>query len=292
MTMSSTIETTSDKKMRKLLDDYDYQRPQRGDFMDAEVMQIEHDRILVDLGAKTDAVIPPGELKNTDEALLEDLSEGDIVPVYIMHPPTMLDKPKVSLQRGMEKSEWARAEKLLEEKKILHLEIVGKNKGGLLIKFGRLEGFLPASLMPTVARSPNREIAEKIKLNLIGEKIYLTLIEVKPHKKKLIFSAREQQEKIKQNVFDDIHMDEVKNGIVVNLVEYGAFVDLLGVDGLLHISNLDWVHQDHPSDVLSLGEKIEVKIIDVDEEKERIGLSRKALLDPIEAFELEGDTAK
>lgn len=286
MTLKSISDTTTKKNMSKLLDEYDYERPKRGQFMDAEIMQIEHDRILVDLGAKTDAVVPVREMKNTDEAILEDLSEGDMVPVYIMQPPTMMQKPTVSIQRGISKQDWDRAEQLLENKELIQLKIIGHNKGGLLVKFGNLEGFLPASLMPTVVRASNREVSEKIKSNLVGERIYLSVIEVKPKANRLILSARKKRSEIKQKVYDDIQVGDIRKGIVVNLVDFGAFIDLLGVDGLLHISELSWMRADHPSEVLSLGDKIEVKVLDIDPENERMGLSRKALINPVEAYEI------
>jgi small subunit ribosomal protein S1 len=290
MTIKKLSDTMKNKSMSKLLDEYDYNRPKRGQFMDAEIMQIEHDRILVDLGAKTDAVVPVRELKNTDESILEDLTEGDMVPVYIMQPPTMMQKPTVSLQRGIEKQDWNRAEQLLESKEIIQLRIVDHNKGGLLVKFGNLEGFLPASLMSTVARASNREMAEKIKSNLIGERVYMSVIEVKSKADRLIFSARENQDEIKQKMYQELQPGDIRNGIVVNLVEFGAFVDLFGVDGLLHISELGWIRREHPSEVLSLGDKIEVKVLDVDPENGRIGLSRKALINPVEAYDISTET--
>ena len=287
MTDKNLAENNTEMSMGQLLQEYSYERPKRGDFIDAEVMQIDENHILLDLGAKTDAIITPNELKNTDEKFLEDLKEGDIVPVYVMRPPTMLRKPKVSLQRGMEKADWDRANQLEENKELIKLEVTGKNKGGLLIKFGHLEGFLPASLMPTVSRAPGRRAAEQVKSNLIGEDIYLYVIQANPRRKKLIFSAREDQNRIVEKRMSELHEGDVVNGIVANLVEYGAFIDLLGVDGLLHISELEWDRTEHPSEILELGEKIEVKILEIDEENERISLSRKALLNPIEDLALE-----
>ncbi|MEJ2757754.1 MAG: S1 RNA-binding domain-containing protein [Anaerolineales bacterium] len=286
MTMNELSDTLRKNSMSQLLDEYDYNRPKRGQFVDAEILQIAHDRILVDLGAKTDAVVPVKELKNTDEAILEDLSEGDMVPVYIMQPPTMMRKPTVSLQQGIEKQDWSRAKQLLNSQEITQLTITDFNKGGLLVEFGNLEGFLPASLMPTVARMSDRDIAEKVKSNLIGEQVYLSVIEVNPRADRLIFSAREKQDEIKQKIYQQLQPGEVRNGIVVNLVDFGAFVNLFGVDGLLHVSEIEWARIEHPSEVLSLGDKIEVKILDIDVEKERIGLSRKALINPIEAYEV------
>jgi len=282
MTMKNALDTMTNMSMSNLLDEYDYNRPKRGQFIDAQIMQIEHDRILVDLGAKTDAVVPVRELKNTDEAILEDLSEGDMVPVYILKPPTMMQKPTVSLQRGVEKRDWNRAEQLLESKEVIQLTISGHNKGGLLVKFGNLEGFLPASLMPTVARATSREMAEKIKSNLVGEEVYVMVIKVEPKLKKLIFSARIEKEKLLPKLYAELEVGDIRRGIVVNLVDYGAFIDLLGIDGLVHISEIDRARIEHPSEVLGLGEKLEVKILSINEENRRIGLSRKAMINPIE----------
>jgi ribosomal protein S1 len=287
MTDNGTSRKTSKMKMGKMLEEYSYERPKKGMFMDGEVMQIDHDRILVDLGAKTDAVVPPKEMKKTSGRLLDDISEGDVVPVFILKPPSMFRKTVVSLQRGVEKEDWDQAKALAESDEIIKCKVNGKNKGGLLIKFGNLEGFLPASLTPTVARAPNRKVTEAIKASLIGEELYLKVIKAEPKRKKLIFSGRMDREEIQRKIYQELQPDNIRKGIVVNLVEYGAFVDLLGVDGLIHISELDWTRTEHPDEVLSLGEKIEVKIIDIDEENDRVSLSRKAVIDPIEEYALE-----
>ena len=285
------INQISGLSMGQLLSEYAYERPEKGDFMDAEVMQIECDRILMDLGAKTDAVVSRGELKRTDDDILEDLSEGDIIQVYVLQPPSMLQKPQVSIQRGLEKTDWDRAEVMEKNGTIEKFTITGKNKGGLLVQFGRLEGFVPASLMPTVSRAPGRKIAEKIKANLVGEEIYLKVIQADARRRKLILSARESEDEIARARMRELEPGTVVNGIVVNLVDYGAFIDLFGVDGLLHISELEWVRTSDPAEVLELGQKLEVKVLDLDPEEERISLSRKALLDPIETLAIEPEAA-
>ena len=285
------INQISGLSMGQLLSEYAYEPPEKGDFMDAEVMQIECDRILMDLGAKTDAVVSRGELKRTDDDILEDLSEGDIIQVFVLQPPSMLQKPQVSIQRGLEKADWDRAEVMMKNETIEKFIITGKNKGGLLVQFGRLEGFVPASLMPTVFRVPGRRIAEKIKANLVGEEIYLKVIQADARRRKLILSARESEDEIARARMRELEPGTVVNGIVVNLVDYGAFIDLFGVDGLLHISELEWVRTTDPAEVLELGQKLEVKVLDLDPEEKRISLSRKALLDPIETLGIEPEAA-
>ncbi len=278
----SQIKNIANMNMGQLLKEYSYTRPEKGDFLEAQIMQIEQNRILVDLGAKTDGVVTPREYKKTDPSILDELNEGDHVDVYVLSSPTMLQKPRVSLQRGMERADWDRAKTLMKEGTVAAYEITGKNKGGLLVQFGHLEGFLPASLMPSVSRAPSRKVAETTKSNLVGEEVYLKVIQANSRKKKLIFSAREDQDEITRKRLAELQSGDVVNGIVVNLVDYGAFIDLFGVDGLLHISELEYGRTDHPSDVLNYGDKLEVKILEIDEENQRISLSRKALVDPID----------
>ena len=273
--------------MSSLLDEYTYQRPKKGQFREAEIMQIDRDRILLDLGGKTDAVVTPAEMKRTDDDLLSQLSEGDTVPVYVLSAPRMLQKPTVSLQRGLEKMDWDRARDLMENKQLAKLKVIGKNKGGLVIGFGRLTGFLPASLLPVISSMRNRKLSEKVKKNLVGEELLLSIIEVNPKRKRLIFSGRQMEDQIRQRIFTELVAGETRHGFVVNLVDYGAFVDLLGAVGLLHISEIDWIKPSHPSDVLSLGDKIEVKILDVEPAEGKVSLSRKALLDPFNDYALE-----
>jgi ribosomal protein S1 len=281
MTKHQTTRTAG-SNLEQLLQEYSYRRPERGDFLEAEVMQIDRDRILVDLGAKTDAVVTPSELRQTDPDIVEDLDVGDLVQVYVLRPPSLLHKPRVSIQRGQEKQDWDRAKQLEESGEVVALEVTGRNKGGLLVRFGRLEGFVPASLFPAVSRMPSRKLAEELKESLIGEQIYLNVIEAKPRRKKLILSARENREAIAARRLEELEPGEAVNGYVVNLVEFGAFIDLLGIDGLLHISELEYGNTEDPADVFTIGEKVEVLVLSLDHEQQRVSLSRKALVDPIE----------
>lgn len=262
----------------QLLDDYEYTRPKKGEFYDAEVMMVDDDRILVDIGAKTDGVVTPRELRNTDEDLIDDLDVGDVVPVYIKRPPNMLRKTTVSLQKGAEKEAWERAQELMDTATPIELEVIGKNKGGLLVKLGRLRGFIPASLNPVIARFKSYKMREKVKKNLIGEKLVVYPITVDSAKNKLIFSMRENPSHIEERRLRTLQEGDVVEGIVVSIEDYGAFVSLMGVDGLLHISELSWEHVDDVQDEISLGDKIEVEILSIDRDERKVQLSRKRLL--------------
>ena len=284
MTQHINTKPMSNQKFKQLLEQYDYVRPKKGDFMEAEVLQIDSNRILLDLGLKTDAVVTTNELKKTDEEIVESLNIGDFVPVYVLNPPTMMRKPTVSLQRGLEKKDWDKANELLDNKQLVQATVSGKNKGGLLIKFGKLEGFLPASLTPAISRMNDRKSADQVKRNLIGEDMLLQIIEVNKQRKRLIFSARENPTKIEEQIFYELYPDQVRTGIVVNLVEYGAFIDLLGVDGLLHISEMADDEPKHPGDILEIGDKIDVRITDIDSGNKRVSLSLKGTTETANQF--------
>ena len=268
----------TNKKFSQLLDNYEYSRPKKGEFYDAEVMLVDPDRILVDLGAKTDGVVTPRELRDTDEDLVTSLNVGDQIPVYVKSPPNMLRKTAVSIQKGAEKEAWDRANALLESGKAVELEVVGKNKGGLLVKLGRLQGFVPASLVPVAARFKNRRLKEKVKGNLVGEKLLLHIIQVNPARNKLIFSMRENMTEIEAIRLKELQEGDVVEGVIVSIEDYGAFVHLMGVDGLLHISEVSWDHVDDVSDLFSRGDKIEVEVLSIDRDEKKVQLSRKRLL--------------
>lgn len=267
-----------DHKFSKLLDNYDYAPPKKGEFFDAEVVLIEDDRILVDLGTKIDGVVTPKEMRRTDEDLVESLEIGDMVPVYVKAPPSVLRKTQVSIQKGAEKDDWEEAKRILDEDAVVELPVTGKNKGGLLVKLDRLEGFVPTSQIPVVARFRNRRQRDQIKQKLVGENLLLKVLDVNPKKNKLIFSMRDNVNEIINQRLQQLNQGDTVNGIVVSIEEYGAFVNLLGIDGLLHISELSWEHVENVEDILEVGEKIEVEILDIDYDEQQVKLSRKSLL--------------
>jgi ribosomal protein S1 len=159
------------------------------------------------------------------------------------------------------------------------LTVTDQNKGGLVVRFGRLRGFVPNSHIPELRRGQSRQHAETYKNKKIDSQILLTFIEVNHKKRRLILSARETNQERKIHRLRELEIGQEITGRVVHIVDYGAFVDLGGLDGLIHISELDWRRVRHPSDVLQVGDEVSVFIKDVDVERERVSLSRKELLD-------------
>ncbi len=258
-------------------------RPRRGDVYEATILSIGQHDILVTTQGKRDGLILERDLENIDETYLESLEVGDKVPVRIVKIPLNRNAVVVSLKQGLEHQDWIRAETLMEQKKVIQAEVVDTNRGGVLAAFGRLQGFVPNSHLTSIPRGADRDQRTSLKQELIGRTLSLAVIEVNPRRRRLILSERAAAGKRREEVLQELHEGAIRKGVVSNLVDFGAFIDLGGVDGLLHISEMSWDHVGHPRDVLDVGEEVEVYVLDVDRDRERIALSRKRLLpDPWE----------
>jgi small subunit ribosomal protein S1 len=260
------------------LNNYDYQNPLPGQVLEGKIIRMDDDGILVDIGLKRDALVPAKDLSQVDEQYLSQLVVGDQITVYVLSQAVGDNELQVSLSKGLEHKSWEKAEKYLQEGLNTELSIIGYNRGGLIVKFETLRGFLPFSLVPEIhgIRSPKR--AEKIKSELVGTQMNMKIIEVARQRNRLIFSAAAAQEQQRKERIKELEKGQIITGRVVSIVDFGAFVDLDGIDGLIHISQLDWKKVKHPSEVVKVGDEVQVKVISVDVERERISLSRKSLL--------------
>jgi small subunit ribosomal protein S1 len=260
-----------------LLTQYDHQPPKAGEVMQATIIQVDKDGILVDVGIKRDVTIPAKDYTRLGQSFIDSLTPGDQIPVYVIGQAEDSGELQLSLSKGLENQVWEKAEKNLAEGTTLELDVLGHNRGGLIVRFESLRGFLPFSLVPELQgiRSPKR--ADEIKNSLVGKPILAKVTEVDRSRNRLIFSAEAaQKEKIEQRM-RELKKGQVLTGRVVKILDFGAFVDLGGVDGLVHISQLSW-KKARPADLVNIGDEIEVKVLDVDIERQRISLSRKALL--------------
>jgi len=178
----------------------------------------------------------------------------------------------------LEQKTWEEAEKILQQGEILTLEVVGHNRGGLILKYEGLRGFVPFSLVPELQGIRNPKRAESIKNNLVGTQMDVKITEVDQERRRLILSADAAQQQKRMKRLEAFKRGQVVNGRVVKLVDFGVFIDLDGIDGLIHVSQLAWKKVKHPSECVKVGDEIEVKVIEIDHQRHRIGLSRKALL--------------
>ncbi len=259
-------------------DDYDYKRPQRGQVLEAVILSIGENDMIVDLGGKWDGIVPPKDLEMLDEAYRTRLQIGDHVPVVVIGTGDRGEAITVSLKKGLEQEDWLKAQDSLDNGKVVESPVFDFNQGGVLVTFGRLQGFVPNSHLSSLPPGARGTRLQEAKENLVGEVLPLIVIEVNQRRRRLILSERAARRQQRQQIIKDLSEGDIVTGTVCNLVDFGAFVDMGGFVGLIHISELDWTHVNHPSDVLSLGDEVKVYVLNVDQEQKRIGLSRKRLL--------------
>lgn len=263
----------------EMLDQYEYNIPERGQILQGEIIRIEDDAVIMNVGAKRDAIVPHSDLNRLDEELISSLRTGAEIPVYVLRTPVGDEELLVSINKGLEQIDWTRAEELVESEETLELTVSGYNKGGLLVQFGQLEGFVPNSHVPDLRYGGANAELESIKARWVGETLLVKTLEVDQERRRLIFSAKAAHKEHRRRTLEELEIGATITGRVANLVNYGAFVDIGGgVSGLLHVSELAWHRVEHPAKVLSVGEEIEVEIQDVDVERERVSLSRKAVM--------------
>lgn len=262
----------------ELLDQYDYESPQRGQILEGEILSIDENEILVDVGTKRDAIVPRTDLDRLPAEMVESLEVGQKVLVYVLRPMDNEGNLIVSINKALQQADWERAEHLLETGEVVEAQVVGYNKGGLLATFGRIRGFIPQSHVADIPRSATGDQLRDAKNDMMGQQLKVKVVEVNRERNRLILSEREAQQAVKQQMLEDLEVGSVVKGTVVGLVDFGAFVDIGGIDGLIHISNLDRRYVNHPSDVLEIGDEVEVRIDEVDTKNQRISLNRAALM--------------
>jgi len=258
---------------------YNFSPPHRGEIRTATILHIEPREIIVDMGAKRDGIVPSQDLERLDDEFRASLSVGAEVPVYVMNPRDGEDNLLVSINMGLQRYDWEKARKLLEEEEPVDVKVVGNNRGWILVRWNRLEGFIPSSHLTSAGYSRDRRSAWD---ELTGEILTVKVIEVDQDRRRLIFSEREAQRewraKQKARLLSELDEGDVVEGTVTGLRDFGAFVNLGGADGLIHVSELAWHRVDHPRDILEEGDKIDVYILNLDRKTNRIALSRKRLL--------------
>jgi small subunit ribosomal protein S1 len=266
-----------------LLQTYLHEPPRRGQVLEGQVIWLDDKALYLDVGAKRDAIVPYAELNKLGEDLVAEITAGDLFPVYVMRTPVGNEELLVSLEKGLMEQDWERAEACLAQDETLELEVVGHNKGGVMVQFERLQGFVPNSRVPQLRRVFARDEQQTLKSRLLGTTLLLKVLEVDRERRRLVLSATDAQREQQRAQLEALQPGQVMTGRVVNIVQYGAFIDLGAVQGLLHISKLAWERVNHPSDVLEVGDEIDVLVEKVNLEKKRVSLNRRELLpDPWE----------
>ncbi len=243
-----------------------------GDIVDGIIVKVDRDEVLLDIGYKTEGVIPSRELSIKHDVDPNDVvSVGDSVEALVLQKEDKEGRLILSKKRAQYERAWGDIEKIKAEDGVVEGTVIEVVKGGLIMDIG-LRGFLPASL---VEMRRVRDLDP-----YIGQKIEAKIIELDKNRNNVVLSRRawleQTQSAVRQNFLTELTKGQVRKGVISSIVNFGAFVDLGGVDGLVHVSELSWKHIDHPNEVVQVGDEVTVEVLDVDMDRERVSLSLKA----------------
>lgn len=266
--LNSVIESISDSKAKELLDQYvETTSPKKG-LVKGKVVKITDKEVLVNVGLKSEGIIPLGDFDS-----IEDISIGDQVDVYLDDIGGAQGLASISKRKADFVKVWDDVQETCEEGNPVEAEVIRRVKGGLMVKVYGAEAFLPGS---QIDMKPAREVDIEV-----GDKFNVRIIKVNFKRRNIVVSRRvlleeEQKEKV-EKFFVEIEEGQIAKGIVKNITEFGAFIDLGGIDGLLHITDMSWGRINHPSEMLSIGDEVEIEIIKVDRDSQRVSLGLKQL---------------
>ena len=257
-----------------------------GDIVVGTVVRVDPDEVLVDIGYKSEGVIPPYELSVRNNSNPDEIVKvGDRIEALVLQKEDDEGRLVLSKKRAQYERAWGRIEKLMNEGGTVTGQVIEVVKGGLIVDIG-LRGFLPASLVDL------RRVRDL--QPFIGEPIEAKVIELDRNRNNVVLSRRayleEEQAEQRHAFLADLKEGDVREGVVSSVVNFGAFVDLGGMDGLVHVSELSWRHVNHPGEIVTVGDKVKVKVLEVDYGRERISLSiRQTAEDPWETFARDAD---
>jgi small subunit ribosomal protein S1 len=268
----------------------DLDMPGRGDLREGVIVEIRPSELLVNVGSKRDGVVPQSDLSRLDPEFVKSLREGQTVDVVIAKQPEDDGVFLLSMADAMQQRDWLIAQQLLESGEITTHRVRSYNKGGLTVEFNHLHGFVPASHILDMPRSLTEDQRREEFEARIGQEMRLKVIEVDPKRRRLVMSQmlaeREYRSAMKEDLFKKIAVGDVVKGVVRSMRPFGAFVDIGGVDGLLHVSEIGFGAINHPREVLAVGQEVTVQVIRIDPDSQRVALSRKRLLaNPWEGIE-------
>ncbi len=252
-----------------------------GDIVEGTVVKVDRDEVLLDIGYKTEGVIPSRELSIKHDVDPHDVVKtGEHIEALVLQKEDKEGRLILSKKRAQYERAWGTIEKVKEEDGVVTGTVIEVVKGGLILDIG-LRGFLPASL---VEMRRVRDLQP-----YVGKEIEAKIIELDRNRNNVVLSRRawleQTQSEVRQNFLNTLQKGQIRKGVVSSIVNFGAFVDLGGVDGLVHVSELSWKHIDHPGEVVEVGQDVTVEVLDVDMDRERVSLSLKSTQeDPWQQF--------
>ena len=236
----------------------DYYNLQYGDTVDGIIMHIDRDEILVDIGSKSEGVVPSKEMSSLLPEEKEEIHVGDEVLVFVVQAEDKEGRAVLSLDKARQEKSWRRLQQMFETGEVLQAKVINYNKGGVLVNLDGVRGFVPASQVTGISRGPDAQKQSDM-ARMVGGSLSLKIIEINRNRNRLILSERqavqEVREQRKDEILDRLREGDVREGTVTSITDFGAFVDIGGADGLVHLSELSWSRVKHPSEVLKVGDR-------------------------------------
>ncbi len=257
--------------------------PRRNEIMEGIILDVTPNEVVVDIGCKAEGIVSARDLERVPPEVKAKLRPGAKVHVFVLRPEDANGHSVLSLSRALSESDWKLAEDLLASGEVYEGTVADANRGGLIVNVGRVRGFVPASQVASLRlpRGMNDDEREQALKELTGNPIAVKVMELDRRRNRLILSeraaAREWRLEQKERLLDELKEGDVRKGVVSSLCDFGAFVDLGGADGLIHLSELSYSRVGHPKQVLQVGQQVEVYVLGVDHERRRIALSLKRL---------------
>lgn len=281
-------------EMRDLLDtEFAFKALKYGDIVAGTVVLVEPREILIDIGAKSEGIVASKELEAMSSDAIKKMHVGDHLLAFVLKAENRDGNVVLSLARAQVENDWREAEQLLKTGESFEAQVAGFNKGGLIVRVGKVRGFVPIAQLENVppkkaapvtpeeiaAADPNEPPVDLTPL--VGKKLQFKIIEIDRPRNRLILSERAAMRGVRKSRKDELlgslKEGDVVNGTVTTITDFGVFVSLGEVDGLIHASELAWGKVNHPRDVLNVGDKVQAQVITVERERERVGLSLKRL---------------
>ena len=286
--MAPQIDNNEPQSMQELLDSIEFKALRRGEIIEGTVMRVDSDGLFVNIGHKEEGFVPPNEMRTLTAEEAGQLVEGDTLITFVLRSESA-DGPILSVDRARGEEGWREIQKHMEADEPVDGQIIGFNRGGCILEVENVQGFVPMSQLMTISRdrfqvdetSGEESSSESSNADLIGNTLTVKVLEVNRSRNRAIFSERaamqEQRDEQKAELIEKLEEGEIRKGKVTGLSNFGAFVDLGGADGLIHISEMSWSMVRSPEDIVTIGQEIDVYILKIDRESMKIALSLRRL---------------
>ena len=257
---------------------HDYRNLQYGDTVDGTIIRIYDDEILVNVGAKAEGVVPIREMQSLAPEDRDALQSGDTLLVFVVQSEEREGRAILSIDRARQEKSWRHLQNVYDNNEVIDAKVINYNKGGLLVNLDGVRGFVPASQVSVISRGPETQKQSDM-AKLVGTDLPLKIIEINRNRNRLILSERQAVQEVREGrkgeLLSALDEGDVRNGVVTSVCDFGAFVDIGGADGLVHLSEISWSRVKHPSEILQPGDNVKVQVLGIDNDRKRIALSIK-----------------